>query len=80
MTRFRPAVEPLDARTLPSAVLADPPAAPPSAVAHLGEVPGQPGDEAALSLNFTKITFKTLQVAAQDLNFTVTLSKASPKL
>ena len=78
MTRFRPTVETLDARALPSAVLADVPAAPTSAAAaHLADEPDQ-------SLNFTKITFKTIDVAStgtvQDLNFTVTVSKASPKL
>ena len=78
MTRFRPTVEALDARDLPSAVLADVPAAPTSAAAaHVA-------DEPTASLNFTKITFKTIDVAStgtvQDLNFTVTVSKASPKL
>jgi hypothetical protein len=59
MTRFRPTVETLDARDLPSVVLADVPAAPPStAAAHLADLPGQPatGDEPQ-SLNFTKITY-----------------------
>jgi hypothetical protein len=86
MTRFRPTVEALDARDLPSAVLADVPAAPPStAAAQLADLPGQPapGDD-DVSLNFPKITFKTIQVASkvtvQDINFTVTVSKASPKL
>ena len=78
MTRFRPTVEALDARAMPSAVLADVPAAPPSAAAaHLA-------DDPAASLNYTKITFKTIEagskVTVQDLNFTVTVSKASPKL
>ena len=82
MTRFRPTVETLDARVLPSAVLTDMPAAPPStAAAHLADQPAN-GDETS-SLNYTKITFKTIDVASkvtvQDLNFTVTVSKASPK-
>jgi hypothetical protein len=78
MTRFRPTVETLDARALPSAVLADVPAAPTSAAAaHLADEPDQ-------SLNFSKITFKTIEagskVTMQDFHFTVTVSKASPKL
>ena len=78
MTRFRPTVETLDGRVLPSAVLADVPAAPTSAAAaHLA-------DDPALSLNFPKITFKTIEAAGkvsmQDFHFTVTVSKASPKL
>jgi hypothetical protein len=60
MTRFRPTVEPLDARDLPSAVVADVPLAPPPVeVTHVGDLPDQPatGDEPALCFNFTKITF-----------------------
>lgn len=87
MTRFRPAVETLDARDLPSAVLADAPAAPPAGVAaHLGDLSGQPatGDAAALSLYFPKITFATetdaTKVTFQDFSFTAKVSKASPML
>ncbi len=60
MTRFRPTVETLDGRTLPSAVVADVPAAPPPAeAAHLSDLPDQPatGAEPTLSLNYTKITY-----------------------
>ena len=76
--RFRPTVETLDARALPSAVLTGLPAAPTSAAtAHVADEPAQ-------SLNFTKIVFKTIEagskVAMQDFHFTVTVSKASPKL
>ena len=78
MTRFRPTVEILDARALPSAVLADVPAAPTSAAAaHVADEPDQ-------SLNFSKITFKTIEagskVTVHDISFTVKVSKADPKL
>jgi hypothetical protein len=76
--RFRPTVETLDARALPSAVLTGLPAAPTSAAAaHVADRPDQ-------SLNYTKIVFKTIEAAGkvsmQDIHFTVTVSKASPKL
>lgn len=82
MTRFRPAVESLDARTLPSAVLATTDA-PPAEAALVGTA-GQPAAEQSLSLNYTKITLQDVlvsgKVAVQDFSFTAKINKASPIL
>ena len=86
MTRFRPTVEPLDARTLPSAVFAAPDATPPegAAVVDTAARPAAGGDtEQSLSLNFPKITFKDAVVSGkvtfQDFHFTAKVNKASPQ-
>jgi hypothetical protein len=81
MTRFRPTVEVLAARTLPSAVTAAPvppvaeaaQIAAPSSEHATGDVVGIAGKVAFQDINFTKVTF-------QDIHFTQTVSKASPKL
>jgi hypothetical protein len=82
MTRFRPTVQVLDARTLPSAVTAAP--VPPVAEAAQIAAPSSEhatGDvvEIAGKVSFQDIHF-TGKVTFQDIHFTRTVSKASPKL
>ena len=82
MTRFRPAVESLDARALPSAVVPNVPDAPSAMAAEVSHQPAS-GQEAALSINFTKIKFNTLaigKVSFQDFHFTQKMDKASTGL
>jgi hypothetical protein len=69
MTRFRPTVESLDDRALPSAVFATPdaPTAPAVQLAESGEP--APGDATA-----------TAKVSMRDFNFTTKVNKSSPAL
>jgi hypothetical protein len=65
MIRFRPTVEALGDRALPSAVLAGyagptvAPVSPTTEEMRLTDQPSEPTTESFLSLNYTKITYQT---------------------
>lgn len=77
MTRFRPSVEPLDARTLPSAVFATTDAPPPaeSAVADAAA----PAAPTGMTITLENVLVSS-KVVVQDIHFTAKVSKASPQL
>jgi len=76
MTRFRPTVEALDDRTLPSAMIVSPRDAasglPVGRMAHIAEE-SAPEDVAGQSDSVAKVQM-------QDFHFVAKMSKASPKL
>jgi hypothetical protein len=75
MTRFRPTIEPLDARTLPSAVVLLPDAPASGAVQFADES----GESAPGDVGVTTATSDG-KVTMQDFHFVTKVNKASPAL